>query len=52
MDNGDHSIVVVYYLDDGTTVVGLLSADGNAYTETAYGRDGDQVPNPIVRYGE
>ena len=52
IDDGEHSVVVVYYLDDGITVVGLLSADGDAYVENAYNRDGGSVPNPIVRHGE
>ena len=52
IDDGSHSNVLVYYLDDDITVVGLLSADGDAYVETAYNRDGQTTPNPIVRYGE
>lgn len=48
VDDGTHTNVLIYYLDGGVTVVGLLS-DDDTYSETAYDKDGKTVPNPIVR---
>ena len=49
VDDGRHMCVLVYYLDDGTTVVGTLATTGE-YAERAFRGDGVEVPNPIERY--
>ena len=46
IDNDIHMGVVVYYLDDGTTVMEFETAEG--VRGLAYKR-GREVPNPIVR---
>jgi len=49
IDDLNHTCVVVHYLDDGTTVIGLLSADARFLGEIAYDKQGNVVSNPIVR---